>query len=96
MSKINVVVTFETKPEATQTFAELLQNISKELPKIDGCHHAHVTVCVDNPQRFMILESWQSKDVHAAHLNKVIASGVWEQIAVHLSATPVSHYYQDL
>lgn len=96
MSNINVLVTFETKPESTQTFAELLKNISNDLPNVDGCHHAQAKVCADNPHRFMMLESWQSKEVHAAHLNKIIASGAWEKIALHLSAAPVSHYYQDV
>lgn len=96
MSGINVLVTFETKPESTQTFAALLKNLSHELLHVNGCSNAQAKTCVDNPQRFMILESWSSKEAHAAHLEKVIISGTWEQIAQHLSAAPVSHYYWDL
>lgn len=93
---INVLVIFETKPEATQSFAALLKNISKDLLAVDGCHQAHAKVCADNPQRFMILESWTSKAAHTTHIDKVVASGAWENIDRHLSAAPVSHYYQEL
>ncbi|WP_189415836.1 putative quinol monooxygenase [Cellvibrio zantedeschiae] len=93
---INVLVTFETKPEATQSFAALLKNISQDLLTVDGCQQAHAKVCADNPQRFMILESWVSKAAHITHIDKVVASGDWENIARHLSAAPVSNYYQDL
>lgn len=79
MSIINVLITFETKPEFTDAFAKLLNNISKKLLLVDGCHQALAKVCEDNPQGFMMLETWQSKEAHAKHLNTVITSGAWEK-----------------
>lgn len=96
MSNIHVLVTFETKPENAQAFSTILSRISKALTSISGCAQAKASVCKDNPSRFMIFEEWQSQDAHKAHIETVVASGAWDEIAMHLAAVPVTHYYQTL
>lgn len=96
MSKIELVVIFETKPESTHVFAKLIKLASQQLPNIQGCLHATAKVCEHNPNQFLILEHWESKEAHVTHLNHLINSGAWEELAQHLSTDPVSHYYRDL
>ncbi len=96
MSKISLVVVFETKPESTREFAKLIKEARQHLPEVDGCLEATAKVCDSNPNRFMMLEVWESKEAHTSHLNRVIRSGAWDKLAQHLSSDPVSHYYHDM
>lgn len=96
MNGINLIITFETKPELSTQFHALLKQAQKDLPSVEGCNHVRLFAASDNPNLFTLVENWDSKQAHQAHINNVIASGAWDAIAAHLSKEAVSHYYQEI
>lgn len=95
MSGIQVIITFETLPEASSAFAALLDQVQQELPRVRGCRGVRVFAATDNACVFTLLEHWDSEAAHQAHIATVVASGAWERIAAHLARDPVSHYYRE-
>ncbi len=90
---INVIVDFEVKKQKVIDFINILMNIKTGLPKVEGCTGVDVfkSALVDN--KFTLVETWQSKVFHQAHLNRLSDDGTWDMLASHLSKDPVSNYY---
>jgi len=95
MSGIQVIITFETKPEASSPFTALLDQVQLDLPRVNGCKGVRVFSRSDSPCMFTLLEHWDSEAAHQAHIAQVVASGAWDSIAAHLAKDPVSHYYRE-
>ena len=93
---INVIVTFQAKPEKFADFAKLLNQAKHTLPDVDGCNGASLFNSRENPCIFTLVEEWESDAQHQAHLANVVSSGAWAHIASHLAADPVSQYYMKL
>lgn len=96
MNGIKVIITFETKADASSQFSALLEQLKQDLPKVNGCRAVSVFAASDNPCLFTLLEEWDSALMHKMHIEQVISSGAWERIAVYLAKDPVSHYYSEL
>ena len=89
---IHVIIRFQARPERLDDFAQLLDQVKLNLPKVDGCRAARVFRHEDQPGGFTLLETWASRAQHEAHLAHVVASGRWAEVLTHLAADPVSHY----
>lgn len=96
MNTIKVIITFETKPESSTQFAALLKQISHDLPKVSGCQGIRIFETNNQPHLFTLLEDWDSVAAHQIHIDKVVSSGAWANIAVHLAKDPVSHYCNEM
>ena len=96
MNRVNVIITFEARAESLSAFAAIMHQVKRDLPSVNGCHRVRLFCSNDNPCIFTLLEEWESKSHHTAHIEKAVSSGAWESIAAHLSADPVSRYYQEL
>ncbi|MDZ7939343.1 MAG: antibiotic biosynthesis monooxygenase [Rhodoferax sp.] len=96
MNDIQVIVTFEARPESTTPLSALLSQVRQQLPLVDGCKSVRVLIRRDAPQVFTLVEDWQSTAQHQKHLATVVASGAWDTIAALLAADPVSHTYGEL
>jgi quinol monooxygenase YgiN len=95
MSGTQVIITFETKPDASIPFASMLTQVQQDLPRVPGCRGVRVFTGSENPCIFTLLEHWDSQAEHQAHIQTVVASGTWDRIAAHLAKDPVSHYYRE-
>lgn len=96
MSSVNVLAIFETKPEASEQFRELFQQISQQLPEAAGCLSARAHVSGNSLHKFMMYEEWESQAAHQAHIAVAVVSGAWDKIAVHLAKDPEISYYSSL
>lgn len=95
MSGIQVIVTFEAKPEFSSRLAALLHQVRRDLPQVGGCNAVRVFAGLDDPCLFTLLEEWDSVQAHRAHLDAVVSSGAWAALAAHLAKEPVSRYYAE-
>ncbi len=93
---VNLVVNFSVKQENLPAFKDLLGNIKVNLPKVPGCQSVRILGHLEDPLAFTLMEAWDSKEAHGAHLEKLVSSGQWASIAAHLAAAPVSAYYREL
>ncbi|MEP6720820.1 MAG: antibiotic biosynthesis monooxygenase [Variovorax sp.] len=92
MNPINVIITFEAKPERASAFAELMQQVKQSLPSAQGCRGVQLFGHGDNACVFTLVESWESRGQHQAHIAGVVSSGAWEAMAAELAREPVSCY----
>jgi quinol monooxygenase YgiN len=93
---VNLVISFNVKPEKLNAFREIMQGVKTGLPTVVGCRGVRVYNSLDNPLVFTLVETWDSKELHAQHIKKVVDSGQWGQIAEHLNAEPTSSYFTEM
>jgi quinol monooxygenase YgiN len=96
MDPINVIITFEAKPEGASAFAELMHQVKQSLPLADGCRGVQLFGRSDNACVFTLVESWESQSHHQAHIASAVASGAWDALAAKLACAPVSCYCRAL
>ena len=96
MDPINVIITFEAKPERASAFAELMHQVKQSLPSADGCRGVRLFGRSDNACVFTLVESWESQGHHQAHIAGVVSSGAWDTMAAELASPPVSCYCNEL
>jgi quinol monooxygenase YgiN len=93
---VNLVISFSVKPEKLNAFREVMQGVKTGLPTVEGCRGVRIFNSLDNPLVFTLVESWDSKELHAQHIKKVVDSGQWRQIVEHLNAEPTSSYFTEM
>ncbi len=86
----SVLLTFIAKPTSLAELETQLRSLETELPKVTGCLAVRVHRHAQTPQRFSVLEDWTSQALHAEHLERVVASGAWENLAAMLLQPPES------
>lgn len=95
MHSTHIIITFETKPESAAPFAALLEQVKRELPTVPGCRSVRLFAATGKPCVFTLLEDWDSASQHQRHIDQVVSSGAWANLAAHLAKEPVSHYYTE-
>ncbi|VAW82321.1 hypothetical protein MNBD_GAMMA12-941 [hydrothermal vent metagenome] len=93
---ISVIVNFETKVSKTEEFVVILNSVKSELPKVEGCIAVDIFTDISSTNEFTLLETWQSKELHQAHLSRINKDGTWEMIASHLIQDPKVNYFSSL
>jgi quinol monooxygenase YgiN len=91
----HLIITFTARPEQRAAFAELLAKVQEQLPQIPGCKSVRTFNSAGDPCVFTLLETWESEELHQAHIERVVSSGAWNHIASHLAREPVSGYYTE-
>jgi len=92
MDPINVIITFEAKPERAPAFAELMNQVKQSLPSVVGCRGVQLFGRSDNACVFTLVESWESMRHHQAHIANAVESGAWNALSEQLACAPVSCY----
>lgn len=92
---INLIITFEVKPESLNSFLSLMDSVKTELPKAEGCLSVDIYQNMEM-SIFTLVEKWTSAELHQKHLTKVVASGDWNVIRSYLKADPVSGYFKKI
>lgn len=93
---VQLIITFEIKKEKLEGFLNLLEDVKIKLPEIEGCNEVKIFQKKEKQHHITLVESWESKKIHQAHIQTVVDSGDWEFIASHLVTSPISDYYQQL
>lgn len=92
MNTIQLLITFQAKPEAAADFAAMLAEVKKTLPSVHGCRSVRLFAGHQDACLFSLLEEWESVALHQTHIERVVSSGEWARIRAQLAADPVSHY----
>ena len=92
---VNVIITFVAKKEKIEEF-NIIMNSVTDLPKIEGCRAVAVFRSSTDESKFTLIETWESKEKHQAHLNKLTTDGTWDMIASQLSNEPESDYFFEI
>lgn len=90
------IVHFHTRPEFTTAFAATLPSVREQLPQVDGCIDVQVFRDEADPDRFCLIERWESKAQHETHMSNIVASGRWQQVLDQLAEPPRTSYFQEI
>ena len=90
------IVHFHTRPECTAGFAATLPFVREQLPQVDGCIDVQVFRNEAEPDRFCLVERWESKAQHETHMANIAASGRWQQVLDQLAEDPRTAYFQEI
>ena len=93
---VNVIISFKIRPDKVESFAGLMKTVKATLPSVPGCQTVKVYRSPNDPLLFTLVETWDSKEMHAKHIQGLKDSGQWNAIAQHFTADPVSNYYEEL
>ena len=93
---VTVVITFTARLEKLDAFRRILAGVKSDLPKAPGCAGVQVLSKLDDPCSFTLVETWETAEAHRAHVDRLIASGAWKDVASHLAWEPASGYYRQL
>ena len=88
-----VIITFHPKPGLGEEFHRLMQSVKVDLPTAEGCDSVLVLRHGPAEAQFTLVEEWQSKALHAAHVERMVSSGAWAKLEALLSAPPHSDFY---
>lgn len=94
--KMNVIISFDVKSGNEEKFQQVLASVKESLPQVSGCHDVEIFSDESDSSKFTLVETWDSKEAHQAHISKVVESGDWAAIEALLEAQPSSSYYQRL
>ena len=95
-SKVNLVITFNVKETSVEAFQELLDSVKADLPNVEGFNSIQVYHSLANPTVFTLVENWESASYHQEHVDNLVESGVWNQVAEMLEKDPDSDYFKKI
>jgi len=85
-----VLVTFKPKLESLEDFGTLMASVKADLPSAEGCNRVRVLRSVEQPPAFVLIEDWESKDLHAAYVAGLVETGAWAKVEAMLTEPPAS------
>ena len=92
----NVIVNFKVKMEKVAEFTKILDSVKTDLPKVKGCISVNIFKNTSTANKFTLVETWETKELHQTHIDKLAKNGAWDVIALHLSKDPESGYFTQL
>lgn len=93
---VSLIISFKVKSEKLCAFKEIMSNVKNDLVKVDGCKQVKIFNEIENPLSFTLVEDWESREAHGAHVQNMISSGNWDGLLTHLSELPTSSYFQKI
>ncbi len=89
------LIAFVVKPDRISDFKAMLATVKTDLPNVDGCQTVRIFQHDDEPQNtFTLLEAWDGKPLHQAHVARLQKSDDWDTVESMLAAPPNGHYMQ--
>lgn len=93
MHQTSFIISFTTTASSAPAFRNLLEGVARDLPTVAGCRGVEIYGAADGGCTFTLVEQWDSRDAHAAHVKNMVNSGAWDSVAAHLACPPVSQYF---
>ncbi len=87
---VKVVVTFDVLEEKLEIFEGIMTSLKTDLPKVDGCNSIVIHRDQDDACVFVLVEDWDNRETHDAHIATVVESGGWATIEAMLKSAPVT------
>ncbi len=86
---------FFAKPGEVANLKEILRSIRSEVNAANGCSEFRILECDTEPNRFVIIETWDCIESHEAAVER-ISKQLIDQARAMLDATPDGNYYTEL
>lgn len=91
-----LVIQFDVRMERLAEFTDIMMGVKQAMQTEEGFQDAFVLRGLDAPGQFILVERWQSKELHLEHFDRIVASGEWQNIRGMLNSAPVMQYTTQL
>ncbi len=92
----HLIIVFHVAEDRLDEFLPIMTGINRGMAGEEGFESAVVYRDVDDPLTFTLIEKWESRALHRAHYDRIVASGDWSNILTMLTETPVLRYNDKL
>ncbi len=89
---VYLIINFDVRPERQAEFEDIMRGVSSAMQSEAGFEEAFVFLDGDVPNKFVLIERWQSKALHREHYDRIVQSGDWAHILSMLKAEPSMSY----
>lgn len=90
---VKLMVSFDVKEDKISEFLALLQNAKTALAGEPGCHDVEVLQSTEAPGRIMLVEVWDSQEIHDRYAEKMQQAGAMEHMATFLNAEQKAEFF---
>lgn len=93
---VNNVVILKVKEDKQKSFTSIMQESKVKLLASDGCLSVKMYIDEKDPNTFILVEEWESKEKHNTYFGGLIETGQWKLMSEHLACEPESRYCSEL
>ena len=93
---VNNVVILRAKEDKQDSFAEIMKQSKVKLMASAGCLSVKMYVDETDPNTFILIEEWESKEKHNEYFGRLIEAGEWKIMSEHLASEPEGRYCTEL
>ena len=91
---VALILEFEAKPEVGEQMGSSLKSALPDTRAFDGCISVDVLRNADNPNRWSLVERWESKAHHERYFQWRMETGFLEQMMAALVGEPKETWYE--
>lgn len=91
--QIRLLVNFDVKPENVEVFVGVMQGAKSALLEVPGCFAVEVLQSADNPQKVLLSEIWESREIHDLYAAKMAEGGAMTRLLPLLNGPPVESVF---
>jgi len=90
---VTLIINFEPSDAGLAEFSAIMDGVEGAMQTEAGFVSARVYRNVDTPNKFVLVEVWETKALHAAHYDHINEAGDWAHIKSLLTGEPLMGYY---
>lgn len=91
--EVTLIINFEASDAGLAEFSAIMDGVAGAMQTEVGFVSAKVYRNVDTPNKFVLVEVWESKALHEAHYKHINETGDWAHIKSLLTREPLMGYY---
>lgn len=87
-----VIVHFHAKPGKADALRQFILPAIPHLSELHGCRGGSVFNDLDDPELFVLVEHWDSREAHRAYVEKIESDGTMDDMMPLLAGPPERRY----
>jgi quinol monooxygenase YgiN len=91
--EVTLIINFEASDAGLAEFSAIMDGVAGAMQTEAGFVSAKVYRNVDTPNKFVLVEVWETKALHEAHYKHINETGDWAHIKSLLTREPLIGYY---
>ena len=84
------IVKMTFKPEETDRFLEMFEEIKDKIRNVDGCEYLELMQDYDDPNSFSTYSKWQNEKALSAYRQSDLFDGVWVKTKAMFAKKPIA------
>ncbi len=91
---VTLIINFEASEAGLAEFSAIMDGVEGAMQTETGFVSAKVYRNVETPNKFVLVEVWETQALHEAHYAHINETGDWAHIKSLLTGDPVMGYYR--